>query len=123
MQITQSNKEKTSKEERTGFAAKIREKFAQLIKKLRALFTRIRELPGKIRKLADGILKKKISLEKTWNSISMFWHDEQNQKAFRLIRKRIGKLVRYVLPDLMILMTRDRFSRPSARSMAFMRRL
>ena len=98
VQITQSNKEKTSKEERTGFAAKIREKFAQLIKKLRALFTRIRELPGKIRKLADGILKKKISLEKTWNSISMFWHDEQNQKAFRLIRKRIGKLVRYVLP-------------------------
>lgn len=98
VQITQSNKEKTSKEERTGFAAKIREKFAQLIKKLCALFTRIRELPGKIRKLADGILKKKISLEKTWNSISMFWHDEQNQKAFRLIRKRIGKLVRYVLP-------------------------
>ena len=98
VQITQSNKEKTSKEERTGFAAKIREKFAQLIKKLRALFTRIRELPGKIRKLADGILKKKISLEKTWNSVSMFWHDEQNQKAFRLIRKRIGKLVRYVLP-------------------------
>ena len=98
VQITQSNKEKTSKEERTGFAAKIREKFAQLIKKLRALFTRIRELPGKIRKLADGILKKKISLEKTWNSISMFWHDEQNQKAFRLIRKRIEKLVRYVLP-------------------------
>ena len=43
VQITQSNKEKTSKEERTGFAAKIREKFAQLIKKLRALFTRIRE--------------------------------------------------------------------------------
>ena len=98
VQITQSNKEKTSKEERTGFAAKIREKFAQLIKKLCALFTRIRELPGKIGKLADGILKKKISLEKTWNSISMFWHDEQNQKAFRLIRKRIGKLVRYVLP-------------------------
>ena len=98
VQITQSNKEKTSKEERTGFAAKIREKFAQLIKKLCALFTRIRELPGKIGKLADGILKKKISLEKTWNSISMFWHDEQNQKAFHLIRKRIGKLVRYVLP-------------------------
>ena len=98
VQITQSNKEKTSKEERTGFAAKIREKFAQLIKKLRALFTCIRELQGKIGKLADGILKKKISLEKTWNSISMFWHDEQNQKAFRLIRKRIGKLVRYVLP-------------------------
>ena len=69
VQITQSNKEKTSKEERTGFAAKIREKFAQLIKKLCALFTRIRELPGKIGKLADGILKKKISLEKTWNSI------------------------------------------------------
>lgn len=98
VQITQSNKEKTSKEERTGFAAKIREKFAQLIKKLRALFTCIRELQGKIGKLADGILKKKISLEKTWNSISMFWHDEQNQKAFHLIRKRIGKLVRYVLP-------------------------
>lgn len=98
VQITQSNKEKTSKEERTGFAAKIREKFAQLIKKLCALFTCIRELQGKIGKLADGILKKKISLEKTWNSISMFWHDEQNQKAFRLIRKRIGKLVRYVLP-------------------------
>ena len=98
VQITQSNKGKTSKEKRTGFAAKIREKFAQLIKKLRALFTCIRELQGKIGKLADGILKKKISLEKTWNSISMFWHDEQNQKAFRLIRKRIGKLVRYVLP-------------------------
>ena len=98
VQITQSNKGKTSKEERTGFAAKIREKFAQLIKKLRALFTCIRELQGKTGKLADGILKKKISLEKTWNSISMFWHDEQNQKAFRLIRKRIGKLVRYVLP-------------------------
>ena len=98
VQITQSNKEKTSKEERTGFAAKIREKFAQLIKKLRALFTCIRELQGKIGKLAEEILKKKISLEKTWNSISMFWHDEQNQKAFRLIRKRIGKLVRYVLP-------------------------
>ena len=93
VQITQSNKGKTSKEERTGFAAKIREKFAQLIKKLRALFTCIRELQGQI-----GILKKKISLEKTWNSISMFWQDEQNQKAFRLIRKRIGKLVRYVLP-------------------------
>ena len=98
VQITQSNKEKTSKEERTGFAAKIREKFAQLIKKLCALFTRIRELPGKIGKLADGILKKKTALEKTWNSIAMFWHDEQNQKAFHLIRKRIGKLVRYVLP-------------------------
>ncbi|RHO05752.1 hypothetical protein DW260_01845 [Clostridium sp. AM22-16AC] len=98
VQITQSNKGKTSKEKRTGFAAKIREKFAQLIKKLRALFTCIRELQGKTGKLADGILKKKISLEKTWNSISMFWHDEQNQKAFRLIRKRIGKLVRYVLP-------------------------
>lgn len=98
VQITQSNKGKTSKEKRTGFAAKIREKFAQLIKKLRTLFTCIRELQGKIGKLADGILKKKISLEKTWNSISMFWHDEQNQKAFRLIRKRIGKLVRYVLP-------------------------
>ncbi len=98
VQITQSNKGKTSKEKRTGFAAKIREKFAQLIKKLRALFTCIRELQGKIGKLADGILKKKISLEKTWNSISMFWHDEQNQKAFHLIRKRIGKLVRYVLP-------------------------
>lgn len=98
VQITQSNKEKTSKEERTGFAAKIREKFAQLIKKLCALFTCIRELQGKIGKLADGILKKKISLEKTWNSISMFWHDEQNQKAFHLIRKRIGKLVWYVLP-------------------------
>mgnify|MGYP005890126623 FL=1 len=98
VQITQSNKGKTSKEKRTGFTAKIREKFAQLIKKLRALFTCIRELQGKIGKLADGILKKKISLEKTWNSISMFWHDEQNQKAFHLIRKRIGKLVRYVLP-------------------------
>ena len=98
VQITQSNKGKTSKEKRTGFAAKIREKFAQLIKKLRALFTCIRELQGKTGKLADGILKKKISLEKTWNSISMFWHDEKNQKAFRLIRKRIGKLVRYVLP-------------------------
>ena len=98
VQITQSNKGKTSKEKRTGFAAKIREKFAQLIKKLRALFTCIREFQGKIGKLADGVLKKKSSMEKAWNSISMFWHDEQNQKAFRLIRKRIGKLVRYVLP-------------------------
>ena len=98
VQKIQPNDGRTSKEERTGFATKIREKFAQLIKKLRALFTRIREFPGKIRKLADGISKKKISLEKTWDSISMFWHDEQNQKAFRLILERIGKLVRYVLP-------------------------
>ena len=50
------------------------------------------------RKLADGISKKKISLEKTWDSISMFWHDGQNQKAFHLVWKRAKKLVRYVLP-------------------------
>ena len=48
--------------------------------------------------MVDGISKKKISLEKTWNSISMFWHDEQNQKAFRLVWKRTKKLVRYILP-------------------------
>ena len=28
----------------------------------------------------------------------MFWHDEQNQKAFRLVWKRTKKLVRYILP-------------------------
>ena len=72
VQITQSNKGKTSKEKRTGFAAKIREKFAQLIKKLRALFTCIRELQGKIGKLADGILKKKISLFKELVIIVLF---------------------------------------------------
>ena len=80
------------------FGAKIKEKLARLIKKARTLWNRIRELPGKIRKLADGISKKKISLEKTWNSISMFWHDGQNQKAFHLVWKRAKKLVRYVLP-------------------------
>ena len=96
-------KEPFEKEERVEkvkncFGAKIKEKLARLIKKARTLWNRIRELPGKIRKLADGISKKKISLEKTWNSISMFWHDGQNQKAFHLVWKRAKKLVRYVLP-------------------------
>ena len=48
--------------------------------------------------MANGRSKKKISLEKTWNSISMFWHDRQNQKAFHLVWKRAKKFVRYVLP-------------------------
>lgn len=91
-------KEERVEEVKNCFGAKIKEKLARLIKKARTLWNRIRELPGKIRKLADGISKKKISLEKTWNSISMFWHDGQNQKAFHLVWKRAKKLVRYVLP-------------------------
>ena len=91
-------KEKRVEKVKNCFGAKIKEKLARLIKKARTLWNRIRELPGKIRKLADGISKKKISLEKTWNSISMFWHDGQNQKAFHLVWKRAKKLVRYVLP-------------------------
>ena len=80
------------------FSVKIKEKLSGVIKKLCAFFDKLRGLPGKFQKLADGISKKKISLEKTWNSISMFWHDEQNQKAFRLVWKRTKKLVRYILP-------------------------
>ena len=76
----------------------IKEKLSGIIKKLCAFCDELRGLPGKFQKLADGISKKKISLEKTWNSISMFWHDEQNQKAFRLVWKRTKKLVRYILP-------------------------
>lgn len=80
------------------FSVKIKEKLSGIIKKLCAFFVKLRGLPGKFQKLADGISKKKISLEKTWNSISMFWHDEQNQKAFRLVWRRTKKLVRYILP-------------------------
>ncbi len=87
-----------SEKAKIRFSVKIKEKLARLIKKVQTFWTWLRELPEKFQKLADGISKKKISLEKTWNSISMFWHDEQNQKAFRLIWKRTKKLVRYVLP-------------------------
>lgn len=80
------------------FSVKFKEKLSRLIKKIRTLFDKLRGLPEKIQKVIDGISKKKISLEKTWNAISMFWHDEQNQKAFRLIWKRTKKLVRYVRP-------------------------
>ena len=80
------------------FSVKIKEKLSGIIKKLCTFFDKLRGLPGKFQKLVDGISKKKISLEKTWNSISMFWHDEQNQKAFRLVWKRTKKLVRYILP-------------------------
>ena len=90
--------EESSKKSKPRFSVKIKEKLIQLINKLRALLARLRELPGKLQKLADGISKKKISLEKTWNSISMFWHDEQNRKAFHLVWKRTKKLVHYVLP-------------------------
>lgn len=90
--------EEGSEKANIRFSVKIKEKSAQLIKKVQTFWTWLRELPGKFQKLADGISKKKISLEKTWNSISMFWHDEQNQKAFCLIWKRTKKLVRYVLP-------------------------
>ena len=90
--------EESSKKSKPRFSVKIKEKLTQLINKLRVLLARLRKLPGKIQKLVDGISKKKISLEKTWNSISMFWHDEQNQKAFRLVWKRAKKLVRYVFP-------------------------
>ena len=75
------------------FSVKIKEKLSGIIKKLCTFFDKLRGLPGKFQKLVDGISKKKISLEKTWNSISMFWHDEQNQKAFRLVWKRTKKLV------------------------------
>ena len=90
--------EESSKKSKPRFSVKIKEKLAQLINKLRALLARLRKLPGKIQKLVDGISKKKISLEKTWNSISMFWHDEQNRKAFHLVWKRAKKLVHYVFP-------------------------
>ena len=90
--------EKGSEKAKIRFSVKIKEKLARLIKKVQTFWTWLRELPGKFQKLADGISKKKISLEKTWNSILAFWHDEQNQKAFRLIWKRTKKLVRYVLP-------------------------
>ncbi len=90
--------EEGSEKAKIRFSVKIKEKLARLIKKVQTFWTWLRELPEKFQKLADGISKKKISLEKTWNSISMFWHDEQNQKAFRLIWKRTKKLVRYVLP-------------------------
>ncbi len=90
--------EEGSEKAKIRFSVKIKEKLARLIKKVQTFWTWLRELPGKFQKLADGISKKKISLEKTWNSISMFWHDEQNQKAFRLIWKRTKKLVRYILP-------------------------
>ena len=80
------------------FSVKIKEKLSGIIKKLCTFFDKLRGLPGKFQKLVDGISKKKISLEKTWDSISMFWHDEQNQKAFRLVWKRTKKLVRYILP-------------------------
>ena len=93
-------KEERVEEVKNCFGAKIKEKLARLIKQARTLWDRLRELPGKLRKLADGISKKKISLEKTWNSISMFWHDRQNQKAFHLVWKRAKKLVRYVLPKI-----------------------
>ena len=90
--------EEGSKKSKPRFSVKIKEKLIQLINKLRALLARLRELPEKFRKLADGISKKKSSLEKTWNSISMFLHDEQNRKAFHLVWKRTKKLVHYVLP-------------------------
>ena len=90
--------EEPSKKDKPGFSTRIKEKLSRIIKKLRALSDKLRKLPGKIQKVIDDISKKKISLEKTWNSISMFWHDEQNQKAFHLIWKRTKKLVRYVLP-------------------------
>ena len=89
------NDENTDK---VRFIVKIKEKLSGIIKKLCTFFDKLRGLPGKFQKLVDGISKKKISLEKTWNSISMFWHDEQNQKAFRLVWKRTKKLVRYILP-------------------------
>ena len=81
------------------FGAKIKEKLARLIKQARTLWDRLRELPGKIRKLADGISKKKISLEKTWNSISMFWHDRQNQKAFHLVWKKVQGRIHFGFDD------------------------
>lgn len=90
--------EEHSEKAKIRLNVKIKEKLSRLIKKLRMLFDKLRGLPEKIQKVMDGISKKKISLEKTWNSISMFWHDEQNQKAFHLIWKRTKKLVRYVLP-------------------------
>ena len=93
-----SENEEHSERAKIRLSVKIKEKLSWLIKKLRMLFDKLRGLPEKIQKVMDGISKKKISLEKTWNAISMFWHDEQNQKAFHLIWKRTKKLVRYVLP-------------------------
>lgn len=126
-------KEPFEKEERVEkvkncFGAKIKEKLARLIKKARTLWNRIRELPGKIRKLADGISKKKISLEKTWNSISMFLHDGRTRKRFTLsgsaqknlsatfFRKRCRGGFTSVL---MIPTIRGRFLRWSVRFMAY----
>lgn len=93
-----SENEEHSEKAKIRLSVKIKEKLYWLIKKLRMLFDKLRGLPEKIQKVIDGISKKKISLEKTWNAISMFWHDEQNQKAFHLVWKRTKKLVRYVLP-------------------------
>ncbi len=57
VQITQSNKGKTSKEERTRIRRKNKRKVRPVIKKLRALFTCIREL-RKDRENGRRILKK-----------------------------------------------------------------
>ena len=123
-------KEERVEEVKNCFGAKIKEKLARLIKKARTLWNRIRELPGKIRKLVDGISKKKISLEKTWNSISMFWHDGQNQKAFHLVWKRAKNLPATFFRKRcrdgftsvsMIPTIRGRFSRWSVRFMAYTR--